>query len=217
MTRTLRLTLMVAGLLPAAVRAGEPGAPTDPAHRIAQGDPGWGELAGELRRQPSVTADFAEERWFSFKKTPTVLHGEVRISSEHGVSLHYLDPDEQTVIIDERGSILRSLTGDRALPADPRAGAANLALLHLLRLDLGKLASDFELYGQRTGPAWSIVLVPRADDLRRSLGQISVEGEGAAMRRIELQRSPSQRVEIRVAPPRPAAAFTADEVRRFFR
>jgi hypothetical protein len=59
--------------------------------------------------------------------------------------------------------------------------------------------------------------VPRADDLRRTLGRISVEGEGAAVGRIELRRSETQRVEIIVAAPRPAAAFTADEVRRYFR
>jgi hypothetical protein len=217
MTRTPFLALFFAGILAAAVRAEDPAVPTDPAHRIARDDPGWGELAGKLREQPSVTADFTEERWFSFKRTPAVLHGEVRISAEHGLSLHYLDPEEQIVIIDEGGSILRSATGDRALPADPRVGAANLALLRLLRMDLGVLEPDFELYGARMGSAWTLVLVPRSDELRRALGQITMMGEGPSVRRIELRRSATQRVEIIVMPPRPGAAFTPEEIRRFFR
>jgi hypothetical protein len=217
MTRAPRLALALAGILAATVRADDTAAPTGPDHRLAPDDPGWGELAGDLRRQASVTADFTEERWFPFKRTPTVLHGEVRVSAEHGLSLHYLDPGEQIVIIDERGSLLRSPAGDRAPPADPRSGAANLALLHLLRLDLGLLARDFELYGQRTGAAWEIVLVPLDDDLRRALGQIAVQGEGAAVRRIELRRSAAQRVEITIMAPRSTGAFTAEEIRRFFR
>lgn len=214
MTRSLRLALVVAGMSAGPARAD---GPVDAAHRIAPEDPGWSELGGELRARACIAADFTEERWFPFKRTPTVLHGEVRISADRGLSLSYLDPDRQVVIIDAKGSLLRSQAGDRALPADPRADAANLAMLHLLRLDLGALARDFELYGQRKGPQWTITLVPRSDDLRRSLGRISVEGEGGAVRRIELRRSATQRVEILVAPPRPPAVFTPDEVRLYFR
>src|SRR5580700_2811871 len=114
MTQKLWLALMFAGALSAAVGA-EESTLTDAAHRIAPDDSGWSQLAGELRGQSSVVADFTEERWFSFKRTPTVLRGEVRISAEHGLSLHYLDPEEQIVIIDGRGSLLRSASGDRAL------------------------------------------------------------------------------------------------------
>jgi hypothetical protein len=217
MTRKLCHALIIAGILAAALRADDSPVPVDAAHRVAPDDPGWGRIAGELRSRASVTADFTEKRWFAFKRTPTVLRGEVRISAEHGLSLRYLEPAEQIIIIDGRGSLVRSAAGDRPLPDDPRAGAANLALLHLMRLDLGMLTPAFDLYGQRTGPAWALVLVPRADDLRRALGRIAVEGDGPAVGRIELRRSATQRVEITVMPPRPPAAFTADEIRRFFR
>jgi hypothetical protein len=217
MTRKICHALVIAGILAASVRADESVVPTDADHRVAPDDPAWGRLAAGLREQSTVTADFTEERWFAFKRTPTILHGEVRISAERGVSLRYLDPEEQIVIIDGKGTLLRSATGDRSPPSDPRASAANFALLHLMRLDLAKLEPDFELYGQRAGPAWTLVLVPRAEELRRTLGQIAVQGEGAAVSRIELRRSATQRVEIIVMPPRPTAAFTPDEIRRFFR
>jgi hypothetical protein len=211
------LCFAFAGIIAAAVRADEAGALTNPAHRIAPDDPAWNDLAGELRKQPSVTADFTERRLFSFKKTPKVLRGEVRVSADRGLSLHYVDPEDNIVVIDGLGVLLRSAAGDSVPPADPRAGAANTALLHALRLDLGPLAEAFELYGLRAGAAWTLALVPRAADLRRTLGQITVGGEGAAVRRIEFRRSATQRVEISVAPPRATASFTAEELRRYFR
>ncbi len=188
-----------------------------PAHRLSPDDPAWKELAGGLQQRPSVTADFTELRRFSFKKTPTALKGEVRVSAEHGLSLHYLEPEEQVVIYDEAGVLVRTAKGERRPPSEPEAIAANRALLAVLRLDLRPLAETFELYGQRTGAAWTLDLVPRAAELQRTLGQITVDGVGATVRRIEFRRSLSQRVEILVDPPRSLAPFSADELHRFFR
>jgi len=213
----IRCCLLLAGILTAVVRADEGQALETPANRVAPGDPAWAELAAGMRRQDCVTADFTEERRFSFKRAPTVLRGEVRVSAKHGLSLRYLGPNEQIVIIDERGVLLRSPEGDSIPLADPRAGAANSALLDVLRLDLGRLGRTFDLYGLRTGAAWKLALVPRAADLRRSLGRIVVEGAGGAVRRIELRRSATQRVEISVEPPRTTGAFTAGELLRYFR
>jgi hypothetical protein len=212
-----RLALILALALVAPLHAEESDALVTPDHSLAPDDPAWAELAAGLRDKPGVTADFTEQRRFAFKKTPTVLKGEARVSTEHGLSLHYLEPETQTVIIDAQGLLVRSAAGDTIPPADPAALAANAALLHVLRLELRPLAEIFELYGVHTGTAWTIALVPRAADLRRTLGRISVEGEGAAVRRIEFRRSATQRVEILVEPPRAIAAFTAEELRRFFR
>ncbi len=188
-----------------------------PIHRVAPDQAPWRELAAALRSRGAVTAAFTENRWFPFRKAPTVLRGEVRISAERGLSLHYFGPPERTVIIDERGLLARSAEGDVIPPADPRTAAANFALLHVLRLDLPALAEAFEIYGASAGSAWQLALVPKSEALRRSLGRIELQGDGAAVRRIELRRSASQRVEILVAAPRLAAGFTGDELRRFFR
>jgi Outer membrane lipoprotein carrier protein LolA-like len=217
-TRGCAAGVMFAFVLAGLGRAADEADPlVTPAHRIAPDDPAWGELAGGLRKVPAVTASFTELRRFSFKKTPTVLKGDSRVSAERGLSLHYLEPEDQTVVIDGRGMLIRTPQGDRVPPDDPRAGAANGALLHVLRLDLPALAETFELYGARRGPAWTLALVPKDADLRRTLGQISVEGTGTEVQRIELRRSVTQRVEILVDPPRSTAAFTPDEIHRFFR
>lgn len=205
----------------AAVLSAAPAEETDslvtPAHQLNADDPAWRDIATGLQAEKSVTAAFTENRWFPFRKIPTVLRGESRVSAEHGLSLHYTDPKEQIIIIDDQGLLTRTNSRDATPPDDPRAGAANSALLHVLRFDLAGLAKTFDLYGVRTGAAWQLALVPKDDSLRRTLGRISIEGEGPAVRRIELRRSPVQRVEILIAPPQSTAAFSDEDLRRFFR
>jgi hypothetical protein len=133
------------------------------------------------------------------------------------LSLHYLAPDERTIILDAQGMLVREPTAERSLPPDPRVRAANEALLHILRFDFTALEKDFELFGERTEAAWTLVLVARTDAIREGIGRITVSGEAAVVRRIELRHSAKQSIEILNAPPLPPAAFTADELKRFFR
>ncbi|MFO1449740.1 MAG: glycosyltransferase [Opitutaceae bacterium] len=177
----------------------------------------WDDLAKAFARQPDTAAEFTENRYFPFRKIPVVLTGISRVSVAHGLSLQYLTPSEHLVILDGAGMLLRSDKGDSAPPADPRADAANRALRNVLRFDFAALAGDFELLGRREGDQWTLTLVPRAEDLRRTLGRIRVEGVATVVRRIELRRSALQSVEILIAPPRPPAPFTADELKRYFR
>jgi len=189
----------------------------NPAHRLAPAAPAWSDLIDAFAHNPDIAADFTERRFFSFKKEPVDLKGEVRVSVARGLSLHYTAPEERTVILDAHGVLIRAAAGDNGPPADPRAAAANDALLHILRFDFGVLEKDFELYGQRNGAAWTIALVPRTESQRRTIGRITVSGETATVRQIELRRSARQRIEISIDPPRPAAVFTAEELKRFFR
>ncbi|MBI4624678.1 MAG: hypothetical protein HY736_15845 [Verrucomicrobia bacterium] len=158
-------------------------------HRLQPDDPAWRDLLAAIEQRPATgVSDFEERRWFSFKKTPTILKGEARVSTERGLSLDYPGAEPRTVIIDERGMIVREAGRDTAPPADARASAANLALLHVLRFNLRPLAESFETYGERHGSAWTLALVPRADALRRTLGQITVAGESARCTRNSADR-----------------------------
>src|SRR6185436_10874432 len=92
--------------------------------------PEWRELGERFARRTDTTADFEERRFFPFRKEPTVLKGEVRVSPARGLSLHYTAPEERTMIIDERGMVLREGSGRESPPPDPRANAANDAMRH---------------------------------------------------------------------------------------
>jgi hypothetical protein len=215
--RTAAAMLALLVICGGVARAGEDDPLVNPAHRLPPAAPAWSDLVAAFAHNPDTTADFTEQRKFPFKKNPVELKGEVRVSATRGLSLHYTVPEDRTVILDEAGVLVRAPAGEKAVPADPRAAAANEALLHVLRFDFGGLEKDFELYGERDEAAWTLALVPRTETLRRSVGRITVTGEGVAIRRIEIRRTPTQAIEIAIAPPRPPAAFSAGELKLFFR
>ena len=194
-----------------------PGLAVEPPVQPAPAVTAWSDLTEAFAHQPDIAADFTERRYFRFKSEPVGLQGEVRVSATRGLSLHYIAPEERTVILDDQGVLIRAAAGEKAPPADPRATATNAALRHILRFDLPALEKDFELFGQRDGPAWFLELLPRTDALRRSIGKITVAGEAATIRRIELRRTAKQSVEILIAAPRPPAVFTPEELHKFFR
>lgn len=198
-------------------RAADADPPAAAGQRLEPSAPAWSDLVEAFASNPDTTAGFTERRFFAFKKAPVVLTGEVRVSHTRGLSLHYIGPDERTVIIDDRGMLIRTASGQRTPASDPRAVAANRAMLAILRFDFAALDRDFELHGRRDGTAWTLALVPREHELHGGTGRITVTGDGVAIQRIELQRTPRHAIEIRIEPPRPPADFTPEDLARYFR
>jgi hypothetical protein len=201
--------------------AGVPGARAvyevaiEPANRLAPEAADWRGLAEAFARQPELTADFVERRHFPFRSEAVVLKGEVRLSRAHGLSLRYTAPEERIVILDQEGVLMRETSGQKA-PPDPRAAMANAALFHILRFDFAALEKEFELYGRKVGDEWSIALVPRAEAMRKAIGNIYVAGEKAEVRSIELRRSVKQHIDIEISAARPTD-FTPEDRKRYFR
>jgi hypothetical protein len=211
-----RFFLLLGWLIPTAALVAEPGALIAPQHRITGAAAEWQDLASAFAVRRGIVADFEEHRVFPFRKTPVTLTGEVRVSREHGLSLHYLAPEERTVVLDSRGMLIRERGEDRALPSDPRANAANAALWHILQFDFAALGTAFDLYGEREGGTWALALVPREETVRRAIGEIFVTGRDANVREIELRRSPKQYIYIAIGAPR-ESGFSPEDLRRYFR
>lgn len=186
------------------------------ANRIAAGAAEWRGLAERFARQPDAMAQFEETRRFPFRKEPVVLKGVVRVSRTRGLSLEYAKPEERVIILDEAGVLVRDGSGQQ-LPPDPRAAAANRALLHVLQLDVAALEKEFEVYGRKTGDAWALTLVPRDGSLRRAIGNIHVAGNEVVVERVELRRSAKQHIDIVLSGHRAPVVFTAEEAKRYFR
>lgn len=188
----------------------------EPANRLSPDAPAWRDLAAGFAVQADTRAIFEERRHFPFRREPVVLGGAVRVSRSRGLSLHYTQPEERTVILDDHGVLVREADGRDARP-DPRAEVGQRALLLVLRMDFAGLEKDFEVYGRRDGEAWALALVPRHEDVRRSLGTIHATGAGTAVRTLELRRSARQHIDIAMSAVDTAVPFTADEVKQFFR
>jgi hypothetical protein len=188
-----------------------------PAYRLSPDAAAWRDLVERFARRPDSVAEFEERRFFPFRKAPVELRGEVRVSHARGLSLRYTVPTERTIILDDQGLLIRDPKGKSAPPPDARANLANEALRHILRLDFAELERTYEVYGRREGDVWSLALVPRAEDVRRAIGTILVDGEREDVRRIELRRSVKQHIDIVMSAPQTSAPFTAEELKRFFR
>ncbi len=213
----LRLTLGLL-LFTTCVRAAdliaEPGAPL----LIGENDIAWKPLFTAMAAQGAVYARFTELRWFAFRKEPTELTGEMRLSPSLGLSLHYAAPGDSTMIVDEEGLMQRTASGrNRIAPDNPRYTGITAALLPVMRFDLPALARKFTVAAARHGEAWRLDFTPRDAELAKSFGRITVQGEGTTVRRLEFRRDATQRIEIIVGAAQPGATFTEADVKKFFR
>ena len=212
----LRFALLFTFALGSVARAAGDNDLVNPANRLTSDNPAWRDVVDAFARKPDVTADFSEQRFFPFRKTPLELKGESRVSTSHGLSLHYTAPEEHTVVLDDQGVFVRQAGRDSAAPTDPRASGANVALVQVLRFDLPALTVNFEIFGRRDGTGWTLALVPRAAELRHAVSEIVVAGDAAEVHRIAIRHTPRQYVEILIGPARPTP-FTAGELKQYFR
>jgi hypothetical protein len=193
-----------------------PAAPADPIVDAVH-DSAWSRLLARLAPTDDRQSSFEERRYFPFRLTPVVLTGVVRVSPSHGLSLEYLKPDSQIVVMDDQGLLLRDRTGSpHPVPANAHAQAATAALAAVLRFDMPRLTRSFELRGRRTAEAWTLTLVPRDPSLASELGTFTIAGAGSELRQIDLVRAGNQRVEILLGPATPAP-FSPETLARYFR
>lgn len=185
----------------------------DPARNAA-----WAPLFAQLAPNKNRQSNFEEHRYFPFRKTPTILKGEIRIMPDRGLSLRYLEPEAHTLIVDKEGLLMRNDEGrQRAAPSDSRAQQAIGALMSVLRFDVAELEKNFTIYGRRAGDAWSLSFVPRETSLRDLTGTLRVHGTGAHLDRIEMVKSDKQRIEILITDTQDNVLFPANVIARFFR
>ncbi len=179
-------------------------------------DPEWREIFASISADVVRYSRFQEARRFAFKKRPVILVGEMRRVPGKGVSLHY-PADGQTVIIDDRGVLLRDARGrNRALPRRSETFAPLASLEAVLRFDVEQLAQQFDLRGERTSPNWALYLTPRGGP-PEAPAEIVVEGVEQRIARIKIQRDGADQLEIRILESRENVTLPPDEMARFFR
>ncbi len=178
----------------------------------------WRALFSTLNGQGAVVATFTERRWFAVRKQPAVLEGEMRMSPQRGLSLHYADKGGRTMIVDAKGILLRDDRGrSKAVPSDSPAAGAGALLLPVLRFDLTELEKQFFITGAREAATWRLELRPRRGDLEKSLRAIVIAGEGERIGRIEIDRGEKQRIEIEIGEVMTGVSFSTEEEKKFFR
>lgn len=208
--KTLRLILLCLCLTPLLALADEQSPVFDEA--------AWTPVFARLREGTPLFSTFNEERHYTFRRVPLALTGELRFIPGRGLSLHYLTPEVATLIVDDRGLLMRDDRGrERVAPSDHRAQGTAHALLQLMRFDLDGLRADFDLSGSPAPEGWTLVLTPRDADLASSLGTITVTGHDDRVSTIVMQKTPRQHIDITVTSATPRTEFTAEDIARYFR
>jgi hypothetical protein len=178
----------------------------------------WKDLFAQLQPNKNRQSKFEERRYFPFRKMPVVLKGEIRIIPDRGLSLRYLEPERRILIVDAKGLLMRDEEGrESAAPSDRRAEAVVSALVSVLRFDLPTLEKSFEVHGKREGDAWTLAFVPLEPTLIEFVGVLAVSGHKGTLDRIEMFKSPKQRIEILISGTQENVLFAGDVLHRFFR
>jgi hypothetical protein len=181
-------------------------------------DAAWTPLMSALAAKGSIEAAFTEQRWFSFRRDPIELSGEIRRDPELGLSLRYLAPEEKMMIIDDRGIVLRNARGwSRTLQPDARAPNSGEVLLRVLRFDWAGLARDFAVHAARSGGNWRFDFVPLAEAFAGQVGTITVRGRDEVVTHLTMNPAEGPRIEIEVGSTREDVTFTPEERRKYFR
>jgi hypothetical protein len=200
-----------------ALRAAPPAEP-GPVIEAGVNDGGWRWLFSALAAKGAMLSTFTEERWFPMRKTPAILQGEMRLLPERGLSLHYTEPEEQLLVMDDAGLLMRDAKGrTREIKTDARAAGLSAALLPVMRFDLEKLRKDFFVRAARDGNDWRLDFTPRDQGLAGTLGSLIVTGVGTAVQRLEFHRSARQRIVVIIKTADAGVTFSEEEAGRFFR
>ncbi len=213
-------------LLSAGLSAAEPPAlPPAPGSLVSEAqrlpDPPaepWSQLLETLRAKENIQATFTENRFLPFKKVPVVFTGELRLSKDKGLSLHYLTPQERTMVVDDAGVFMRDDSGrTREMPADARALAATSALLHVMRFDLTALKPHFAVYAEGDRDLWHFAFDPKDSALEKTLSQLVVTGQATEVRRIVMRKSAMQGLEILIGEVQTGVNWSTEDLKRYFR
>lgn len=178
----------------------------------------WRGFVATLKPDGPRKASFVEERWFPIRKVPVRLSGELRLDPAVGLSLHYLQPEERTVILDRDGVLVRKPgEKDRALPPGERGGAALQLVLAVLRFDTDEIAAGFAVRLRQDSEAWTIDLEPTAEAAARLVSRVTVAGRDRVPTLLVVRPVLGPRLEIHLGEPETVSAFTTEERALHFR
>ena len=206
MTRIVRLFLLAAVALSAAVASAQPAA--DFAALLHE----------RLKVAPVLKGDFEQVKTLKGFKNPLVSKGEFLVARGQGVWWHTKQPFESTLVVTKTRLFTRNADGSASELADaqaePGVRQVNELIFSLLAADPQALADKFTVVAQPVGAdGWSLVLTPRDANLARFLVRATLAGE-RDVQSVRLDEARGDTTQIRFSHQVPSAALGADEAAR---
>ena len=148
------------------------------------------ELMHELAARGDAAASFVEERQVAALDRPVRSSGELRYRAPGELEKHTLQPREERLRFAD--GVLSSERGGRRTRIDLQRYPQALPFVESIRAtlagDRSALERLFELRLDGENTAWSLSLTPRDAPGRKLVRDIRIEGSGADVRRVIIER-----------------------------
>lgn len=173
--------------------------------------------ARELMRAQTLRGRFAQKKFLRELPMPLPSDGDFLFARDLGIAWHTRTPLDSEFILTRKGMMQKDGGNVAMRLSTDQQPALQIALrlfLALFSLDLDTLASDFQLYGTKTGEKWQLGLKPKNAAMSAAFSEAVIEG-AAAVERIEMRDRNGDRTEITILQLQSGGAVTAEDRRRF--
>jgi hypothetical protein len=193
----MKLALWGLGLLLAAASIGAAAPVTDAAASASLDS-----LLTLMAQRRHGEADFTETKYLSMLKQPLESSGLLIYDAPDHLEQRTTQPRPQSVVLDH--GIVTLQIGQRRrvlrLADYPQLAPLIDSIRAILAGDRAALERVFELDFGGTLAHWQLRLQPRAAQLAASLKRIDMQGEGDAVREVQVQQSDGDRSVMRITP-----------------
>ena len=161
-----------------------------------------GQLLERFARRPHGHATFVETQYLAVLKRPVESRGELFFDAPDRLEKRTLAPKPETLVVEhgmlsiERGSRRHVV----ALGAYPQIGMLIDSIRATLAGDRASLEGVYTVDVTTGEPDWSLRLAPRDPQLAALVRQITIEGRGDTIRRIEALRPGGDRSVTSITP-----------------
>lgn len=170
-------------------------------------------VLAQLRRHPSVRAEFTQTRSNPALTRPQVSHGQLLFVLGRGLLWQVREPYRETLLLDGRRSA-RVGPGGRLQPLHGQQGVQQVSqmLQSMLGGNPAPISRQFDVQASGTPDAWTVHFVPKQARMARVLARIELDGH-AYLQGIRIVMRDGGGTRIRFDDPREAGPLSALETR----
>ncbi len=204
------LLLIVLLLLPAAA----PGSESRPQPAPTSLESVMALLAGS----GGVRARFRESKHLALLEAPLESEGMLFFDPPDRLARHTTSPAASSLVVSGDRVLMRDATGEQQVTLGGSEVARSLveSFLVVLQGDLERLRGRYEVEFEAQRDAWHLRLVPRSRRFRQLVQSLEIDGQGAAVKRIEMAESGGDRTVTEFTQVETGHVFTAEESAEVF-
>ena len=166
-----------------------------------------------------VRARFRESKHLALLEAPLESEGTLFFDPPDRLARHTTSPAASSLVVSGERVLMRDATGEQQVTLGGSEVARSLveSFLVVLQGDLGRLRERYEVEFDAQGDAWHLRLdSPARRAFRQLVQSLDIDGQGAAVKRIEMAESNGDRTVTEFTQVETGHVFTAEESAEVF-